>query len=160
MLLRADQPGLAAGADRPTVAVIVENLQAAETLADQRRSWPCSTPPAFPASRALALIAELAQARRGCCWSRRRPRRRAYRRARPERGAALELDRHGQLPGTRDADPWPADGVSTRGLTAALTGPAGALARACLARGYPVEQELATAEAIQALTPRRAEGPG
>jgi hypothetical protein len=35
-----------------------------------------------------------------------------------------------------------------RGLIVALRGPAGALARACLARGYPVEQELATVEAV------------
>lgn len=43
----------------------------------------------------------------------------------------------------------PVDGVSAQGLRAALAGPAGALAQACLDRGYPVEQELATVEAVR-----------
>jgi hypothetical protein len=38
--------------------------------------------------------------------------------------------------------------VSLLGLTAAAGGPAGELARACLARGYPVEQELAAIDAL------------
>jgi hypothetical protein len=44
--------------------------------------------------------------------------------------------------------PWKPDSVSLLGLQAAVDGPAGALARACLARGYPVEQELAVVDAV------------
>jgi hypothetical protein len=43
---------------------------------------------------------------------------------------------------------WKPDSVSLLGLTAAADGPAGELARACLARGYPVEQELAAIDAL------------
>ena len=43
---------------------------------------------------------------------------------------------------------WKPDSVSLLGLTAAVDGPAGGLARACLARGYPVEQELAVVDAV------------
>lgn len=39
-------------------------------------------------------------------------------------------------------------GVSEIGLRAALDGAAGSLARACLERGYPVEQELAAIDAL------------
>lgn len=45
--------------------------------------------------------------------------------------------------------PWKPDSVSLLGLQAAVYGPAGALARACLARGYPVEQELAVVDAVR-----------
>ena len=44
---------------------------------------------------------------------------------------------------------WKRDSVSVIGLTAALGGPAGELAGACLQRGYTVEQELAVVEAIE-----------
>jgi hypothetical protein len=52
--------------------------------------------------------------------------------------------------------PWKPDSASLvglratgYGLRAAVDGPAGALARAFLVRGYPVEQELAVVEAVQ-----------
>lgn len=41
-----------------------------------------------------------------------------------------------------------ADGRSLQGLQQAVDGPAGGLARACLTRGYPVEQELATVATV------------
>ncbi|MET0602110.1 MAG: DUF2399 domain-containing protein [Baekduia sp.] len=44
--------------------------------------------------------------------------------------------------------PWKPDSVSLIGLRAAADGPAGSLAEACLARGYPVEQELAVLDAV------------
>jgi hypothetical protein len=44
--------------------------------------------------------------------------------------------------------PFAADSVSEIGLKAAAAGPAGALAVSCLRRGYPVEQELAAADAV------------
>lgn len=43
---------------------------------------------------------------------------------------------------------WKPDSVSLIGLQEAADGPAGTLARACLERGYPVEQELAVVEAV------------
>jgi hypothetical protein len=46
-------------------------------------------------------------------------------------------------------DCWPAGGDTERGLQVALAGPAHTLARRCLERHYPVEQELATVEAVQ-----------
>ena len=50
---------------------------------------------------------------------------------------------------------WKPDSVSLLGLTAAADGPSGELARACLARGYPVEQELAVIDALaRAFQPR------
>jgi hypothetical protein len=50
-------------------------------------------------------------------------------------------------------EPWPEDALSVRGLRAAVDGPAGALARACLQRGYPVEQELRILEAVKRFLP-------
>jgi hypothetical protein len=44
--------------------------------------------------------------------------------------------------------PWTPDSVSVLGLREAAGGPAAGLARACLDRGYPVEQELAVVEAV------------
>lgn len=44
--------------------------------------------------------------------------------------------------------PWKADSISQLGLEAALNGSAHELASACLSRGYPVEQELATVDAL------------
>lgn len=47
--------------------------------------------------------------------------------------------------------PWPPNGRTVKALERAMEGPAGVLAAACLERGYPVEQELATIHAIHAL---------
>jgi hypothetical protein len=44
---------------------------------------------------------------------------------------------------------WKPDSVSLLGLQTASNGPAGALAQACLGRGYPVEQELAVVDAVR-----------
>lgn len=44
--------------------------------------------------------------------------------------------------------PFRSGGVSEVGLRAAVDGPAGPLAQACLDRGYPVEQELAAVDAL------------
>lgn len=49
----------------------------------------------------------------------------------------------------RPQRPWPAGSESRRGLTAALGGAAGHLARACLDRGYRVEQEQAIVTAVR-----------
>ena len=148
VLIRAGQPGLALALTRPATVVIVENLQAAETLADQRRELAVIYTAGVPSDHALALIGQLAEASPlvllvpdadlG-----------GVRIAERVLSAAphAELIDIGSYPHP-DVARWPGDGVSTRGLTVALDGPAGALARACLARGYPVEQELATVEAV------------
>jgi hypothetical protein len=44
---------------------------------------------------------------------------------------------------------WPADGYTVRGLREHVAGPAGALARACLARRYRVEQEATVRAAVE-----------
>jgi hypothetical protein len=44
--------------------------------------------------------------------------------------------------------PWKTGSISEIGLRAATTGAAGLLAQVCLARGYPVEQELAAIDAL------------
>lgn len=149
VLLRADQRGLGLTMAVATPLVIVENLQAAETVADQMSDIALLYTAGLPGRPALQLIAALAaQASHvlvipdadlgGVRIAE------AILRAAP----SAELVDVGALdhpPRT----PWPPDGVSQRDLQAALLGPAGELARACLHRGYPVEQELATVEAVQ-----------
>jgi hypothetical protein len=48
----------------------------------------------------------------------------------------------------RAVTPWKSGSISELGLRAAVDGPAGSLAKACLDRGYPVEQELAAIDAL------------
>jgi hypothetical protein len=50
--------------------------------------------------------------------------------------------------------PWRAGSISELGLEAALSGAARPLASACLARGYPVEQELSAVDALDAALAR------
>ena len=66
VLIRADQPGLALSLTSPAAVVIVENLQAAETLADQRRDLGVIYTAGVPSDHALALIRQLARPRRRC----------------------------------------------------------------------------------------------
>lgn len=151
VLLRADQRGLRVRLTRPASVVIVENLQAAETLADQIEDIAIVYTAGVPSEAALTLISQLATTATrvllvpdadlgGVRISER------VLRAAP--GAKLvDIGEYPHPP----AEPWPEDGVSVRGLKAAIDGPAGALAHACLGRGYPVEQELATMEAVHAL---------
>lgn len=151
VLIRAEQPGLTLTLTGPATAVIVENLQAAETLAHRRDDLAVIYTAGVPSARALTLIGQIAQtaprillvpdADLG-----------GVRIAERVLAAApqAELIDIGAYPHP-DADRWPVDGISMRGLTAALEGPAGLLAQACLDRGYPVEQELATVEAINRL---------
>jgi hypothetical protein len=60
--------------------------------------------------------------------------------------AAALLDA-GAYPHAR-REKWVANGLARSTLERATTGPAAALARACLARGYPVEQESAIVESV------------
>lgn len=159
VLLRADQAGLELRLDKPTVTAIVENLQAAETLADHNPEMAVIYTAGVPGEPALALIAQIADTARrvllvpdadlgGVRIAER------VLRAAP-RAELVDIGAYRHPP----TDAWATDGIAIRGLTAALSGPAAALAHACLNRGYPVEQELATVEAIQALAPPEATRP-
>ena len=150
VLLRADQTELTLTLTNPVPLVVVENLQAAEVLADLMSQdialLYTAGLPSRPALRHIASLAartssaivvpdaDLGGVRIGEAILKVAP------------GAQLldvgELDHPPR-------DKWPEDGVSAQGLRAALAGPAGTLARACLDRGYPVEQELATVEAVR-----------
>lgn len=157
VLLRADQRGLALRLAHAVPLVIVENLQAAETLADQRPDVAVVYTAGLPARPTLKLLRVLAEGVATVLLI-------------PDadlggvRIAELVL---GAVPHARLLDvgelnhptrePWPADGLSVRGLEAATEGPAGGLARACLRRGYPVEQELRTLEAVARLLGQSAE---
>jgi hypothetical protein len=147
VLLRADQRGLALRLTAAVPLLIVENLQAAETLADRMTDIALVYTAGLPGRPALRLIEALAaQASRVLVI--------------PDADlggvriaeAVLAAAPDGELVDVGALDhpvrqPWPADGVSLRGLRAALRGPASTLAQACLDRGYPVEQEMLTAEA-------------
>jgi hypothetical protein len=149
VLLRADQRGLALTLTAAVPLVIVENLQAAETLADQMTNIALLYTAGLPGRPALRLIGALAaQASRVLVI--------------PDADlggvriaeAVLGAARAGELVDVGLLEHplrelWPADGVSLRGLRAALSGPARTLAQACLDRGYPVEQELATVAAVR-----------
>jgi len=149
VLLRANQPGLTLELTRLVPLIIVENLQAAETLADQMPDLAVIYTAGLPGRPALRLVGELAaQAPRilvvpdadlgGVRIAE------AVLSAAPT-GEVVDV---GELPHPR-RDPWPVDGVSQRGLAAALAGSAAALARACVQRGYPVEQEMLTVAAVR-----------
>lgn len=150
VLLRADQEHLALSLTRRAPLVVVENLQAAEVLAD-RMSVGISLlyTAGLPGTSTLTHIATLA-----------------------EQASSVIVIPDADLGGVRigaavltaapaarlidigefDHPPrkkWPAGGGSEQGLRAAVDGPAGDLARACFTRGYPVEQELATVEAAE-----------
>jgi hypothetical protein len=149
VLVRADQRGLKLTLTSAVPLVIVENLQAAETLADQVGDIALLYTAGLPGRPALRLIGELAaqstevvvvpDADLG-----------GVRIAEIVLGAApdaLVLDVGALRHPSRSR--WVSEGVSERGLRAALAGPASVLAQACLRRGYPVEQELATVEAVR-----------
>ena len=148
VLIRADQPALrlTTTSDR---LVIVENLQAAETLAehhDLRRRLGIIYTAGQPSHAARRLIAQLCTdvAATLLC---------------PDAdlgGVRIAAAILGALPADiartveicdpgaephRPQQPWPPDGATITGLRAALNGPAAGLARACLIRGYRVEQE-------------------
>lgn len=150
--LRADQPDLTLHHEGgPHAVVIVENLQAAETLTDRFDDLVVIYTAGLPSHHALELIGQLTG-----------PANRVVivpdadfggvRIAEQLLGVApdAELIDIGQQPHPT-AEPWPDDSVSIRGLEAAVDGPAGTLAQACLARGYRVEQELATVRAVSSL---------
>lgn len=152
--LRLDQPGmrLTTGAD---VLLVIENRQAAEVISDRFPDaavvWTQGAmgEEGVDALRQLAeqvdRIVALPDADLG-----------GVRIAEQVLGVApaAELVDTGSYPHD-PRTPWKPDSVSLIGLRAAADGPAGALARACVARGYPVEQELAVVEAVSTQTTRQ-----
>jgi hypothetical protein len=154
VLIRADQADLTLVTTARNL-VIVENLQAAETLAQQ------------PALQPLAIVYSAGQPS---------PAARQHIAAICGQVAATLLCPDADFGGVRIANAiltelpapsaetvtvsdagawphkpqprWPADGATVAGLTRALDSPAGELARACLDRGYRVEQEQYVHEAV------------
>ena len=147
--VRADQPDLTLEHDGgPHSVVIVENLQAAETLTDRFDDLIVIYTAGLPSGHALTLIGQLAGAANRVLivpdadWG-------GVRIAEQLLSAAPDaelVDIGGQPHPT--VKPWPEDSDSIRGLRAAMGGPAASLAKACLKRGYRVEQELATVRAV------------
>ncbi|MEA2234451.1 MAG: hypothetical protein QOD83_4267 [Solirubrobacteraceae bacterium] len=137
VMLRVDQPALQLRLLAPVPLVIVENLQAAETLADQLPELAVAHTAGFPSDGALRLLTGLAtdasrvvlvpDADLG-----------GVRIA--ERVLAVAPDAALVDIGLSDhpnRDPWPVGGDTERALQAAIGGPADALTRGCLQRGYP-----------------------
>lgn len=145
--LRADQPGITVACLPGTALVVVENLQAAEVLADRQPELAIAYTAGVPGEASLAHLASLAQhagrvaiapdADAGGVRIAE-----AIMRSLPDGVAATLLD-VGISP-HRMAAAWSEDSQTLRTLRRAVDGPAGALARACLVRGYPVEQEATT----------------
>ncbi len=148
VLLRADQSGLRLVLGEECPLVVVENLQAAEIVADRFPDVALVYTAGLLGPAALARVADLAcdaervliatDADAG-----------GVRIAEQLLGIvphAVVLDAGEELHAPRE--PWAPDGIAVATLKRALNGPAAALAAACLERGYPVEQEATIVEAI------------
>jgi hypothetical protein len=151
--VRLDQPGLALSTTAD-VLIVIENRQAAETVSDrypnQAVFWtqgmmgPESLGALGQLARHAATVLAVSDADLGGVRIAEQILRIA---------PAAQLVDVGAFPHERRR-PFPRASVSEVGLKAALTGPAGLLAQACLTRGYGVEQELAAVEAVTANLPR------
>jgi hypothetical protein len=151
VLLRADQPGLTLATTARSL-VIVENLQAAESLAAQSQTTTSPQPlaiiysagqPSPPARRLIASLCSQVEATLLCPDADLggvRIARAILDELSPAVTRTVEISDPGEWP-HRPQPFWPADGATVTGLTRALDGPVGTLARACLTRGYRVEQE-------------------
>ena len=145
--MRLDQPGLRL-TTTADVLLVIENRQAAEVISDR---YPMTalvwTQGAMGADSLEALAQLVAQVARVVVL--------------PDAdlgGVRIAEQVLAVAPAAGDVDtgayaherrtPWKPDSVSILGLHAALGGPAADLARACLTRGYPVEQELAVVDAV------------
>jgi hypothetical protein len=147
-LIRVDQPGLTAELDEPVPLVVVENLQAAASVCDRSPALAVVYTAGQLGEEALGLVAQLAQS-----------------------ASAVAIVPDADLGGVRIAErllaaapdatvidvgahphpknrAWDPEGTAVAGLRAAQNGPAGGLARACLQRGYPVEQEAVVVRAV------------
>lgn len=157
VLIRADQPSLRL-VSRADHLVIVENLQAAEALAERLAApgttlaviYTAGTPSAAALRLLMTLIdqvpqvllcpdADLGGVRIAAAVLDALP---------TDVASRVALCDPGEWP-HRGQRPWPADGATVRGLRERLDGSAGRLASACLARGYRVEQEDTVRAAVQ-----------
>lgn len=146
-LLRTDQPDLQLALERPVPLVLIENLQAAETVADQYDDIAIVYGAGYAGPAALRLIEGLAaQATRVLLI--------------PDAdadGAAIASKWLSAAPvgevvdiGETEHDATPAlAGWARRKLTSQLSGPAGAFAQAILDRGYPLEEEMLVVRALR-----------
>lgn len=150
--LRVDQPDLTLEHDGgPHTVIIVENLQAAETLTDRFDDLIVIYTAGLPSGHALTLISQLTGAANRVLivpdadWG-------GVRIAEQLLGIApdAKLVDIGEQPHPT-IEVWPEDSDSIRGLRVAISGPAAGLAKACLERGYRVEQELATVRAVTSI---------
>jgi hypothetical protein len=148
VLLRVDQPGLQLRLSASVPLVVVENLQAAEALADQLPELAVAYTAGFPSDGALRALGGLVGDADGVVLV---PDADLGGVRIAERVLSITPDAElidiGQMDHPQ-RDPWPVGGDTERALRAAATGRAAQLARRCLERGYPVEQELATVRAV------------
>lgn len=148
VLLRADQPELTLSLEARCPLVVVENLQAAESIADQFRSCAVFYTAGMLGARALDLLCGVvADADQVVI-------------AVDADAGGVRIAEHvlGVAPGARLLDaghyehaprpPFAAEGVALSSLRNSLDGPAAQLAAACLQRGYPVEQEAAIVQSV------------
>ncbi len=158
VLIRADQPGLTLATTARSL-VIVENLQAAESLASQSQiNVPprplaivyCAGQPSPPARRLIASLCSQVDATLLCPDADLggvRIAQAILNDLPPAVARTVEVSDPGEWP-HRPQPTWPVDGATVIGLTCALRGPASTLARACLTRGYRVEQENSIRHAV------------
>ena len=141
VLVRADQPGLRLALTVECPLVLVENLQAAEVVADRLPEVALVYTAGLLGAAALNLVAGLADEAKRVLIA-----------VDADAGGvriaeqllvvapdAIVLDAGEETHSRRE--PWTPDGVAVATLKRALDGPAATLAAACLQRGYPVEQE-------------------
>lgn len=148
VLVRADQRGLRLVLSSECPLVLVENLQAAEIVADQIPEVALVYTAGLLGAAALDLVAGLVgdaervliavDADAGGVRIAEQ-----LLRVAPD---AIVLDAGEQPHSPRE--PWAPEGVAVETLERALDGPSRALAAACLRRGYPVEQEAAIVASI------------
>lgn len=151
VLLRADQTSLQASLGPTGTLAVVENLQAAESVADRVPGLAIVYTAGVPGTAALGIIGDLATAAETtviCCDA--------------DPGGVRISDRLlsvcdgatvvdvGEYPHER-RPAWAPDGEAVRALRAALASRAAAFARACLERGYPVEQEAPIVDALTSI---------
>jgi hypothetical protein len=148
VLIRADQRGLrlALGAECPLV--VIENLQAAEIVADRFPDVALVYTAGLLGPAAIDLIAGLAQQAERALIAVDADAggvRIAEQLLRVLPGAlVLDAGAHPHVPRER----WARDGIAVTTLQRALDGPAASLAASCLERGYPVEQETTIVESV------------
>ena len=145
-LLRTDQPGLALALEQPGPLVLIENLQAAETVADRYPELAVIYGAGYTGPRALALIERLASeatdvllipdadadgAAIAAHWLRAAP-----------SGQVLDIGEIKHEP-TEPLPPW------ARRKLAGLAADNVEFAQAILERGYPLEEEMLVIRALE-----------